>query len=233
MFFPLGDDNSRRKSFPFVTILIIGINAFVWYLQLTLGDSFTNGYSVVPRELFTGSDIIGRETIVSGIHKIPLDLYQGPTPIYLTILTSMFMHGSWMHIIGNMLYLFIFGDQIEDLLGRFRYIFFYLTCGIVASLLHAYGDLNSIIPSLGASGAIAGVLGGYLVYQPKNLVKVIFIRQIIYLPAYIVLGSWFLLQVISQISPVESEAGGGGVAYLAHIGGFIAGIFLMPLLRKR
>lgn len=231
MFFPLGDDNSRRRNFPFVTITIIGINAFVWYLQLTLGDIFTNGYSVVPRELFTGLDIIGKETIISGIHKIHFELYQGPSPIYLTLISSMFMHGSWMHIIGNMLYLFIFGDQIEDLLGKFRYVFFYLTCGVVASLAHSYNDPNSIIPSLGASGAIAGVLGAYLMYQPKNLVKVIFLRQITYLPAYIVLSFWFLLQVVSQIAPVEE--GGGGVAYMAHIGGFIAGLILMPILRKR
>lgn len=232
MFFPLSDDNSRRRSFPIITTLIIAINAFVWYLQLTLGENFTNGYSVVPKELFTGADIIGQETIVSGIHKVHLDLYKGPTPIYLTLLTSMFMHGSWMHIIGNMLYLFIFGDQIEDLLGKSRYIFFYLTCGIVASLAHASGEPNSIIPSLGASGAIAGVLGAYLIYQPKNQVKVIVLRQIRYFPAYIVLGSWFLLQVVSQISPVE-ESNGGGVAYLAHIGGFIMGIILLPILRKR
>ena len=232
MFLPIGDDNSQRRSFPFVTIVIIAINAFVWYLQLTLGDSFTNGYSVVPREIFTGLDIVSKETIISGIHRINLHLYPGPSPIYLTILTSMFMHGSWMHIIGNMLYLFIFGDQIEDLLGKFRYIFFYLTCGIVASLAHCYGDQNSIVPSLGASGAIAGVLGAYLVYKPSNPVKVIVMRQVTFLPAYIVLGSWFLLQVVSQISPVE-EGEGGGVAYLAHIGGFIAGIVLMPILRKK
>lgn len=231
MFFPLGDDNSGRSSFPFVTTAIIAINAFVWYLQLTLGDSFTNGYSVVPREIFTGLDIVGKETIISGAHKIHLQLFQGPSPLYLTILTSMFMHGSWMHIIGNMLYLFIFGDQIEDILGKTRYIIFYLTCGIAASLAHCYGDPNSIIPSLGASGAIAGVLGAYLIYKPNNQVKVIVMRQITFLPAYIVLGSWFLLQVVSQISPVEES--GGGVAYLAHIGGFIAGIILMPILRKR
>ncbi len=231
MFLPLGDDNSRRRSFPFLTITIIGINAFIWYLQLVLGDSFTNGYSVVPKELFTGADIIGRETILAGAHKISYQLYQGPTPIYLTILSSMFMHGSWPHIIGNMLYLFIFGDQIEDVLGKFRYILFYLSCGTIATLAHAYGDPNSVIPSLGASGAIAGVLGAYLIYQPNNNVKVIFLRQIRHVPAYVVLGSWFALQVVSQISPVDSS--GGGVAYLAHIGGFIAGILLLPILRRR
>lgn len=231
MFFPLGDDNSDRKSFPIVTLIIIGINAYVWYLQLTLGDQFTNGYSVVPKELLSGIDLIGTEKIGVGVHKFNLQLYQGPSPVYLTILYAMFMHGSWMHIIGNMLYLYIFGDQIEDLLGKFKFIFFYIMCGVLASLAHSFGDPDSVIPSLGASGAIAGVLGAYLLSKPKNLVKVIVMRQITHLPAYVVLGSWFLLQVLSQTSTQQAE--GGGVAYLAHIGGFIAGLILLPFLRRR
>ena len=137
-----------------------------------------------------------------------------------------------MHIIGNMLYLLIFGDQVEDMLGHARFLLFYILCGVAASLAHVFFDPDSIIPSLGASGAIAGVLGAYLITHPNNRVRVLVMRQMMLLPASIVLGGWIVLQIISQVSLLDTESG-GGVAYMAHIGGFVAGIPLFFLLRKR
>lgn len=227
MFLPLSDDNSHRRSFPIVTFLIIFINCAFWFVQINLGDKFTNAYSTVPFEIVNNVDLAGTYTISLGSTRHELSLYPGPSPLYLTLLTAMFMHGSWMHIIGNMLYLFIFGDQIEDKIGKFKFLFFYLTSGLIASLSHIYGDPTSNIPSLGASGAIAGVLGAYLISYPKNLVKVIFLRQITYLPAFIVLGVWFGVQVFSEINAGQA---GDGVAYLAHIGGFIGGLILFVAL---
>jgi membrane associated rhomboid family serine protease len=153
--------------------------------------------------------------------------YAGPTPIYLTLLTSMFMHGSWMHIIGNMLYLWIFGDQIEDELGHGKFLLFYLLCGLAAGLAQVFYSPDSLIPALGASGAIAGVLGAYLIRHPTRRVRVMFAYNVLALPAFIVLGGWIVLQIISQVSVV---GGTGGVAYMAHIGGFIAGVVLIFVL---
>jgi membrane associated rhomboid family serine protease len=158
-------------------------------------------------------------------------MYPGPKPIYLTLLTAMFMHASWMHIIGNMLYLWIFGDNIEDRLGHGKFIFFYLVCGLAATAAHVVFSANSVIPSLGASGAIAGVLGAYLILFPKKNVRVLFARQIVNMPAFIVLGLWIALQIFSQIGVSGGQS--SGVAYLAHIGGFIAGVVLIFLFGGR
>lgn len=228
MFIPLGDDNSRRSTRPFVVYFLIAANAFVWYLQLNLGERFTMGYSVVPYEIMHRMDIVGTKSIFAGEEIIRIPFGPGPSPIYLTLLSAMFMHGSWMHIIGNMVYLWIFGDQIEDELGHWKFLFFYLVCGILGSLAHIYPEPNSLIPSLGASGAIAGVLGAYLLLHPRNRVRVLIIRMVTDVPAVFVLGFWFVLQVMGQFGP---RGAGGGVAYLAHIGGFVAGIVLVWLLR--
>lgn len=228
MFIPLGDDNSRRKSFPFVVFIIIAANFFVWWLQLNGGEAFTYAFSTVPYEITHKVDLASAMRISIGGHSVTIHHFPGPHPIYLTILTAMFMHGSWLHILGNMLYLWIFGDQIEDLIGHFRFLIFYLVCGLAASAAHIASGPESILPSLGASGAIAGVLGAYLVRYSNNPVRVLMFRNIVSLPASTVLGFWIVLQFIGQ-----TQSTGSGVAYMAHIGGFIAGVLLILLLSKR
>ncbi|MEP7326687.1 MAG: rhomboid family intramembrane serine protease [Gemmatimonadota bacterium] len=228
MVLPLGDDNSLRKTTPYVTFVLIAVNAIVWFIQLSAGDPFTNGYSTVPYEITHGVDLSGIFHLTAGGESFALHLYPSPHPIYLTLLSAMFMHGSWLHILGNMLYLWIFGDNIEDLLGHGRYLVFYLACGIAASLAQVFFAPNSYIPSLGASGAIAGVLGAYAIKFPRNRVRVLLVRVITAMPAIVVLGFWILLQVFSQVASPAGEA--SGVAYMAHIGGFTTGVILVLLL---
>ena len=231
MFIPLGDDNTDRHSTPLVVFALIAVNALVWFLQLSQGDPFTMAWATIPLEISSGDDLVGVHRIVVGGEAHPLRHYPGPSPIYLTLLSAMFMHGGWMHIIGNMVYLFIFGDQIEDRLGKVKFLLFYLICGVVAGLAQVVYQPDSMIPCVGASGAIAGVLGAYLVIHPRNQVRVLFFRMIIHLPAIVVLGVWFLLQVVSQVSVVGKS--GGGVAYMAHIGGFVAGVVLILIFGRR
>lgn len=231
MFIPLGDDNSRRRSTPYVVYLLILANCAVWYLQMKYGEAFITGFSVVPYEIMHKMDLVGTKSLI--VHNDVVRIYHGPgpTPIYLTILTAMFMHGSWMHIIGNMVYLGIFGDQIEDELGHWKFLLFYIACGVLGSIAHILPEPDSVIPSLGASGAIAGVLGAYLILHPRNRVRVLIFRMLTDVPAVVVLGFWFVLQVVGQYGANRTE--GGGVAYMAHIGGFVAGVILVWLLRPR
>jgi membrane associated rhomboid family serine protease len=231
MVLPLRDDDTDRHTTPVVTYALIAVNVLVWLSELSLGEPFINGYSTVPLEITQGRDIVGSQTIQAGGQTVNIQLYPGPTPIHLTLLSSMFMHASWAHILGNMLYLWIFGDNIEDRIGHAKFLVFYLICGLVASVAHIIVGPESVIPSLGASGAIAGVLGAYLVLFPRRSVRVLMARQIVHMPAFIVLGMWILLQVFSQISVVGGD--GGGVAYMAHIGGFVAGLALIFLFGKR
>jgi len=225
MVMPLGDDNLDRHSTPVVTYILIAINVIVWFLELTGGESFINGYSTVPFEIMHNTDLVGSQAVdVGGGQKVAIELYAGPKPVYLTLLSSMFMHGSWMHIIGNMVYLWIFGDNIEDRLGKAKFLTFYLICGLAASAAHILFFADSVIPSLGASGAIAGVLGSYLILYPKKKVRVLVARSIVNMPAWAVLGLWIALQVYSQIGVSGGQS--SGVAYLAHIGGFVAGVVL-------
>jgi membrane associated rhomboid family serine protease len=228
MFIPLGDDNRRRRIIPFVNYGLIGLNAYVWYLQLTLGETFTASYAAIPLELTQGTDITATQYITVEGDRVPIPQGPGPHPLWITIFTAMFMHGSWMHLIGNMVYLAIFGDQVEDRLGHVRFLTFYLFAGVVATLTQVYADPTSIIPSIGASGAIAGVLGAYLVLYPQNGVKVLLIREIVIVPASLVLGMWALFQFLGQASV---QHGQGGVAYMAHIGGFVAGFATGAFLR--
>lgn len=227
MLFPIGDDNSDRNLTPYVTYGLITVNVLVFLYQLS-SPAFTYGYSVVPAEITGGVDIDG----VVRIGGQSLRLYAGPTPIYLTLLSSMFMHGDWGHIFGNMLYLWIFGDNIEDRLGHLKYLGFYLLCGLIASLTHIYFGPNSVVPSLGASGAIAGVLGAYLVLYPHRSVRVLLFRSIVEMPALIVIGFWGLLQFLNGFGSLGSAGGGGGVAYMAHVGGFVAGMVLILFFRR-
>ena len=233
MFFPIGDDNTDRHRTPYVVYTLIGLNAVVWLLlQQMSGDSpFTYAFSAVPYEITTGEDLVGTRSIEVGGQTFPIPHRDGPSPIQLTLLSSMFMHGSWMHIIGNMLYLWIFGDQIEDELGHVRFTLFYLACGIAASLAHVVFDTDSVIPSLGASGAIAGVLGAYLVRHPKRGVRVLMLNMLTTVPAFIVLGGWIVMQFIGQVGTSAGQA--SGVAYMAHIGGFVAGVLLIFLFAPR
>jgi membrane associated rhomboid family serine protease len=154
----------------------------------------------------------------------------GPSPIQLTLLTSMFMHASWMHFLGNMLYLWIFGDNVEDHLGHARFLIFYLICGLAASLAMVLVGPGSRIPGLGASGAIAGVLGAYVIKFPKSPVRVLMLQRVTTVPAFVAIGFWVLLQIFGQVSVAGQEA--GGVAYVAHLGGFVAGVALITIFGR-
>ena len=239
MLFPIGDDNSDRRTTPYVNYLLIAINILVFVFLQGMGGNahFTYAYSTVPEEILTGSDVVTRDRVVtdpvSGDQFTVPGLQPTPIPVFLTLLTSMFMHGGIAHIIGNMLYLWIFGDNVEDAVGHGRYLMFYLVCGIIASLSQVFftasfqGD--PLIPSLGASGAISGVLAGYTVLFPRKRVLVLFFRFVQPVPAIVAIGLWFLFQLISGIGVLGQGSQGGGVAYAAHIGGFIAGLVLIKL----
>jgi membrane associated rhomboid family serine protease len=229
---PIGDDNSGRQIWPFVTYALIAINIAVFvFLQLpSANDAFTYAFSVVPREITQNVDLVGPVALGS---RNFIELQPGPHPIYLTILSAMFMHGSWMHLLGNMLYLWIFGDNVEDALGHIKFLLFYLVCGLAATLAHIFSAPNSLVPSLGASGAIAGVLGGYLMMYPTRRVRVLFWYSIIELPALIVIGAWIAIQLFSSIGSIARTANTGGVAYWAHVGGVVAGLLLVNLFRSR
>jgi membrane associated rhomboid family serine protease len=228
MAFPIADDNTDRKSFPAVTVGLIVINVLVFALLQGFGgnDDFTYAFSTVPREITTGEDITEAKEVVvvtqggEVLGKRP-GLRPTPVSVYITLLTSMFMHGSLMHIAGNMWFLWIFGDNIEDDLGKVGYLVFYLVCGLIASLAHVFMNMSSTVPSLGASGAISGVMGAYLVLHPNRRVTVILLRILTQVPAWVAVGMWFVFQVINSLAGGAGD--GGGVAYAAHIGGFIAG----------
>jgi len=237
MIFPLGDDNRDRRSLPFVNISLIVANVlvFVFLQQMGNNEKFTLALATVPEEIITGKDLItqphvevrqterGRQQVtVPGLQPTPLS-------VYLTLLTSMFMHGGLAHLAGNMWFLWIFGDNIEDDLGPVRYLVFYLLCGVLASLAHvavSAGGPQADVPSLGASGAISGVLGAYLVVHPLRRVTVLMVRVIMNVPGYVAVGIWFLFQVVSGYMGMHGTQG-GGVAYAAHVGGFIAGAALI------
>jgi membrane associated rhomboid family serine protease len=208
--FPLGDDNSMRRTTPYVTFTLIAINFVVFLLELQNGDEFIRQWAFIPARFST--DPIG---------TIP------------TVLTAMFMHGGWLHLGGNMLYLWIFGDNVEDRFGHVKFLIFYLLCGIAATFAQYYVSPSSNIPNVGASGAIAGVLGAYILMFPQARVQVLFGNQVVAMPALIVLGFWIVLQLFSGVGSIaytdESTQDAGGVAYMAHVGGFVAG-FLMAFL---
>ncbi len=235
MIFPIGDDNSDRVSAPFVNYALLALNliVFVFFQGLGNNDRFTYAYATVPQEIVTGVDVARPVVVndpISGdpVGRIPLQ----PTPlsVYLTLLTSMFMHGGFAHLFGNMLYLWIFGDNLEDRLGHVRYLLFYLLCGVLASLAHVLTNADSFIPSLGASGAISGVLGGYILLHPHRRVRAIVLRGFVTeIPAWAAIGLWFVFQLISGLGMLGGGSQAGGVAYAAHIGGFIAGLALIKI----
>src|SRR2546423_7422798 len=241
MLFPIGDDNRGRTTTPVVNYVLIAVNVLVFVFLQGLGsnEKFTYAYSTVPAEIITGKDVVTRPVAIQQYtgQRIEMPGLQ-PTliPVYLTLLTSMFMHGGIAHIFGNMLFLFIFGDNIEDRLGHIRYLIFYLVCGILAGLAHVFATAlfatnpsSLLVPSLGASGAISGVLGGYILLFPTNRVTVILSWFVTQVPAFVAIGLWFVFQLISGLGVLGSGSQAGGVAYAAHIGGFIAGLILIKV----
>lgn len=236
MVFPLGDDNSDRRALPLVNYALIAANVLVFLVFQQFGndDRFTYKFSTVPAEIVTGKDVVTDDRVIedplSGQQFRAPGLQPTPVSVYLTLLTSMFMHGGIAHLLGNMWFLWIFGDNVEDDLGHLRYAVFYLLAGIIASLCHVAMNASgpaSLIPSLGASGAISGVMGAYLVLHPTRRVQVIMLRMITVVPGYVAVGLWFAFQLVSGLGLLGSGSRESGVAYAAHIGGFLAGIVLI------
>jgi membrane associated rhomboid family serine protease len=214
---PLRDDNPTRTT-PFVNYALIVACGLAFFWQLSLGhEASVYALGLIPDVLF-------------GRARLPAEI--AVVPAWSTVFTSMFMHGGWMHLIGNMLYLWIFGDNVEDRLGHGRFFAFYLLAGIAAALAQALPDPHSQVPMVGASGAISGVLGAYLLLYPRAHVLVLIplgpFSQLVRMPAMLVLGLWFALQLLSE----AFATAGAGVAFRAHIGGFVAGMVLLPLLRR-
>ena len=243
MLLPIGDDDRDRHITPFVNYFFIILNIFVFIYWQDFGRNipFTFAYSAVPAEILSGHDIVTGSKIINDPvtgEAIQMPGLQ-PTPIsvYLTLLTSMFMHGGIAHIAGNMLYLWIFGDNLENVMGHRKYLFFFLLCGVLAGLSHvlstSYLNQSTLVPSLGASGAVSGVLGGYILLFPRRSVHVWILFGTISLPAFLVVGLWFVFQLINGMGILGGEEAAGGIAYAAHIGGFIAGLFLVKLFVQK
>lgn len=206
--FPIGDDNSTRKTSPVVVYALIALNLALFFAELNGGDPFIVRWAFVPRRFLAD-----------------------PAGGVVTVFTSMFMHGGWMHLGGNMLYLWIFGDNVEDRFGHMKFLVFYLLCGIAATFAQMAFNPGSNVPNLGASGAIAGVLGAYILLFPGARVRVLMGRSVVPVPALVVIGLWIVLQFISGVGSIANTADTGGIAYMAHIGGFAAGIVLTLVLR--
>jgi membrane associated rhomboid family serine protease len=236
MVFPISDDNTGRIRTPYVTYALIALNVLVFVFLQGMGanDQFTYAFSTVPQEILTGRDVAREVIIEVGGERGRIALQPTPGSVYLTLLTSLFMHGSLMHLLGNMLFLWIFGDNVEDDLSHGRYAAFYIVTGVIASLSHVASTFvfadNPFIPSLGASGAISGVMGGYLILHPHRRVRVFMFRMLTDVPGYVAVGLWFLFQLISAFGMIgQGPQAGGGVAFMAHIGGFMAGVVLVKL----
>lgn len=205
---PLGDDNSLRKTTPIVTYLLIALNIFFFLVELGGGEEFIKRWAFIPQRF--GTDPIGD---------------------FPTVFTSMFMHAGWLHLASNMLYLWIFGDNVEDRLGKIKYLFFYLLSGIAATFAQFAFSTHSNVPNVGASGAIAGVLGAYILFFPGQKINVLLGQSIVAMRSIIVIGIWFFLQLVSGAGSLYSTQDTGGVAYMAHIGGFVAGLAVAFVFR--
>jgi membrane associated rhomboid family serine protease len=205
---PIGDDDSSRRTVPIVTYALILLNVLFFFVELASGEAFIEKWAFVPSR-FLGN----------------------PGADFLTLFTSMFMHAGWVHLGGNMLYLWIFGDNVEDRFGHIKYLIFYLLCGLAATFAQLAFNMGSDIPNLGASGAIAGVLGSYIFMFPQERVKVLLGNSITTVSALIVIGGWIVLQFFNGVASISNTADTGGVAFMAHIGGFVAGFLLTFLFR--
>ncbi len=243
----LGDEGHYHGRFPWVTASLVVVNVVVYAAQVFLGEPFTNGFSLIPEEISTFTDLKGTKyhkakVAVDGRYdrkghyqvrfetkSFPIKHHTGPFPIYLTLLTSIFMHGDIFHLIGNMWFLLVFGRNVECAMSHGRFLAFYVACGICAGLAHVLSDLHSIIPCLGASGAISGIMGAYISIHPLNNIKVWFGWWIgvIDIPALVVIGAWFVLQYVSAFVGMDDERLRDGVAYWAHLGGFSAGFVIL------
>jgi membrane associated rhomboid family serine protease len=206
--FPIGDDDSARRTIPVVTYLLIALNVLFFFVEMGGGDPFIEKWAFVPSRFLAN-----------------------PGGDFLTIFTSMFMHAGWVHLGSNMLYLWIFGDNVEDRFGHIKFIIFYLLCGLMATFAQLAFSTGSNVPNLGASGAIAGVLGAYIILFPQGKIRVLQGAQVIQVSALIVIGLWIVLNFFSSVASITSTLDTGGVAYMAHVGGFIAGIVLTFLFR--
>jgi membrane associated rhomboid family serine protease len=209
--FPVSDDDSQRRSFPYVTIALVGLNVLIFLAELAGGDQFIAHWAFVPAR-FSAQ----------------------PWTNAATIFSAMFMHAGWMHLFGNMLFLWVFGDNVEDRLGHVQFLIFYLLAGLAATFAQYALSPESGVPNIGASGAIAGVLGAYILMFPEGRVNVLLGRQIVPMPAFAVLGLWIVFQLISGVGTIANtadNANAGGVAYMAHIGGFVAGLVMAMLAR--
>jgi membrane associated rhomboid family serine protease len=208
--FPIGDDNSARRIVPLVTYALIALNVLFFLMELGSSEGFILKWSFVSNRFLAN-----------------------PSGDFLTLFSSMFMHASWLHLLGNMLYLWIFGDNVEDRFGQLKFLFFYLACGLAATFAQMAFTGASNVPNLGASGAIAGVLAAYLLLFPQGKVKVLQGRQVVPVPALMVIGLWFVLQLFNGLGSLAGAGQTGGVGYGAHIGGFLAGLLLTFLFRGR
>src|SRR6266446_916627 len=206
--FPIGDDDSSRRTVPLVTYALVALNVLFFFVELSGGDAFVGKWAFIPSRFMAN-----------------------PAADFPTLFTSMFMHAGWLHLGGNMLYLWIFGDNVEDRFGHIPFTIFYLLCGLAATVAQLMFSLGSRVPNLGASGAIAGVLGAYILLFPQGRVRVLQGSQVVQMPALMVIGLWIVLQFFSGIGSIANTAETGGVAYMAHIGGFLAGFVLTFLFR--
>jgi membrane associated rhomboid family serine protease len=239
MVLPLGD-LTHTRIIPVVTYTLIAVNVVLFLVQQERGEDFTRAFAMTPLEITHNRDldeirvrqvqVLVRDPFGRGFRlerrAIPIEHFPCPIPIRLTLLTSMFLHGSWMHLLGNMLYLWIVGDDVEEVLGSFRYLVAYLACGLMGSLAQIAVNPESDVPTLGASGAIAGIMGAYVVWFPHNQIRVLVFRFITVLPAVIVIGGWIALQIWMGAGSFHRGGDSGGVAYLAHVGGALTGIFV-------
>jgi membrane associated rhomboid family serine protease len=232
VFLPLKDANPTSR-FPFVTIALIVANVIVFLYEMSLGADlgrFIAAWGAIPYEITRGVDLVGTDNDIGLTHG------QGPPLAFFTLFSSMFMHGGIFHIFGNMLYLWIFGNNVEDLLGPVKFLLFYLLCGVAAAATHIVMQPSSVVPMVGASGAVSGVLGAYLIAYPRarvlTLIFIVIFIRIVVLPASFLLIFWFIMQAFSGFASVASR-GGGGVAWFAHIGGFVAGIALLFAMGSR
>lgn len=234
MLFPIGDDDRRLTGTAYVSLALIALNLVVFFAfqQAGANTDFIYGWSVIPAEITSGQDIVSTNVIEARGRDVEIPGAPGPDPIYLTILSAMFMHGGYAHLFGNLLYLWIFGDNVEERIGALSFLGFYLLCGVAATLAQVVLNPDGILPNLGASGAISGVLGAYIVFFPRNRVHALFFYVVISVPAFIAIGIWILFQFFNGFGAVvAAETSLGGVAYGAHIGGFVAGVAAAALWR--
>lgn len=207
--FPVGDDDTQRRTFPTVTIALIALNVLVFLAELGGGDQFITEWAFIPSRFS-----------------------QDPGANAVTLFSAMFMHGGWLHLFGNMLFLWIFGDNVEDRFGHVKFLIFYLLAGLAATFSQYAVSPESGVPNVGASGAIAGVLGAYILMFPQSRVNVLIGRQIVAMPAFVVLGLWIVLQLVSGVGTIGyTDESAGGIAYMAHIGGFVSGLLMTFLFR--